>query len=63
MIDNYSGLVVDNFDFAKEDFSYSKILNFLENNNFVNKKFLKNNALVFDSERLIIDSLYHLSDN
>ncbi len=63
VIDNYSGLVVDNFDFAKEDFSYSKILNFLENNKFVNKKFLKNNALVFDSERLIIDSLYHLSDN
>ena len=61
VIDNYSGLVVDNFDFTKEDLTYSKILNFLQNINGNNKKFLNNNALVFDSERLIIDSLYHLS--
>lgn len=60
VIDNYSGLVVENFDFAKEDLSYSKILNFLENSKVINKKFLKNNALIFDSERLITDSLYHL---
>lgn len=61
VITNYSGLVVDNFNFAKEDLTYSEILNFLENNKVINKKFLSNNALVFDSERLIKDSLYHLS--
>lgn len=60
VIDNYSGLVVDNFEFAKEDLTYSEILNFLENIKYINKKFLNNNSLVFDSERLIIDSLYHL---
>jgi len=61
VIDNYSGLVVDNFDFTKDDLTYSKILNFLQNINVINKMFLNNNALVFDSEKLIIDSLYHLS--
>ena len=61
VIDNYSGLVVDNFDFTKDDLTYSKILNFLQNINVINKTFLNNNALVFDSEKLIIDSLYHLS--
>ncbi len=59
VINDYSGLVVDNFDFTKEDFTYTKILNFLENNKVINKKFLQNNAMVFDSKRLIEDSLRH----
>jgi glycosyltransferase involved in cell wall biosynthesis len=64
VIDHYSGLVVNNFDFSdKKDTAYLEILDFLRNNDISKKKFLKNNALVFDSERLINESLFHLTGN
>lgn len=61
VIDDYSGLVVDSFAFSKEDPTYFKILNFLKIDKVVHKKFLNNNALVFDSEKLVKDSLYHFT--
>lgn len=63
VIDEYSGLIVENFDFNIDNIAYSKILNFLKNNNRNKIKFMNNTALVFDSERLINESLFHLIGN
>jgi len=59
VINQYSGLIVNNFIFSKEDVNYLKILDFLTNNVKTNSTFLKNNASVFDSDRLINESLFH----
>jgi glycosyltransferase involved in cell wall biosynthesis len=61
VIDQYSGLILNNFNFSKGDVNYNNILNFLTNNINSNSLFLKNNALVFDSDRLVNESLFHLT--
>ena len=62
VINHYSGLVVNNFDFSKGDVAYTNILDFLTNNVTTNSTFLKNNASVFDSDRLVNESLFHFTD-
>jgi len=60
VIDGYSGLVMDNFEFSESRNSYDKIIRFLKDFDQKNSNFLKNNAFVFDSDRLVNDSLHHL---
>lgn len=62
VINHYSGLVVNNFDFSKGDVAYTNILDFLTDNVTTNSTFLKNNASVFDSDRLVNESLFHFTD-
>lgn len=61
VINHYSGLVVTNFNFSKGDIAYKNILDFLTNNVSTKSTFLKNNSSVFDSERLINESLFHFT--
>jgi len=62
VINHYSGLVVNNFNFSKGDVTYMNILDFLTNHVSTNSFFLKNNASVFDSDRLVNESLFHFLD-
>ena len=62
VINHYSGLVVNNFNFSKGDVTYMNILDFLTNHVCTNSFFLKNNASVFDSDRLVNESLFHFLD-
>ena len=62
VINKYSGLVLNNFNFSKNDVTYTNILDFLNNHVSTNSTFLKNNASVFDSDRLVNESLYHFLD-
>jgi len=61
VINHFSGLVVTNFNFSKGDIAYTNILDFLTNNVSTKSTFLINNASVFDSERLINESLFHFT--
>jgi glycosyltransferase involved in cell wall biosynthesis len=62
VINQYSGLVLNNFNFSKGDVTYTNILDFLKNHVSTKRTFLKNNASVFDSDRLVNESLFHFLD-
>ena len=62
VINQYSGLVLNNFNFSKGDVTYTNILDFLKNHVNTKRTFLKNNASVFDSDRLVNESLFHFLD-
>jgi glycosyltransferase involved in cell wall biosynthesis len=62
VINQYSGLVLNNFNFSKVDATYTNILDFLKNHVSTKRTFLKNNASVFDSDRLVNESLFHFLD-
>jgi len=60
VIDGYSGLVIDDFEFIKSRNSYEKIIHFLQDFGSPNNVFLNNTAFVFDSKKLVDESLCHL---